>query len=305
MGEIKAGSLYLTAALRCSISNWPTRAALHTRVIAPLGLFPQDRYAFRHLAPLRVSVYSGKGGETGEDSHEGSIGASGGGIPVLGSRLYAPDHSLLCCHRTVSEDRVGPGSAESAILSVARAEGRSHEFSEAFSVLAAIATTAAIVVFLRSAPRTAMPVTAPAEWNHDKRSDKSAMSNLSVELDRLDHFALTVRDVEQTCAFYEKVLGMARESFEEGRVALRFGRHRININPNPNERSRKAAVPIPGSAEFCVIVTTPLNVVVAHLRSCGVELEHGPEETTGAEGIIRSIWFRDPDGNLVEVASYG
>lgn len=131
------------------------------------------------------------------------------------------------------------------------------------------------------------------------------MSNLSVELDRLDHFALTVRDVEQTCAFYEKVLGMARESFGEGRVALRFGRHRINVNPNPNDHVRKAAVPIPGSAEFCVVAASPLNDILAHLRNCGVDLEHGPEAAEGAEGAILSVWFRDPDGNLVEVASYG
>lgn len=130
------------------------------------------------------------------------------------------------------------------------------------------------------------------------------MSNLSVELDRLDHFALTVRDVEQTCAFYEKVLGMAREAFGEGRVALRFGRHRINLNPNPNDLLRKAAVPIPGSAEFCVVAVSPLSDIVAHLRACGVDLEHGPAETDGVEGLVRSIWFRDPDGNLVEVASY-
>lgn len=131
------------------------------------------------------------------------------------------------------------------------------------------------------------------------------MNNLSVELDRLDHFALTVRDVEQTCAFYEKALGMARVSCGEGRVALRFGRHRININPNPGDLVRKAAVPIPGSAEFCVVASTPLDDLLAHLRSCGVDIEHGPAETQGAEGVILSIWFRDPDGNLVEVASYG
>lgn len=130
------------------------------------------------------------------------------------------------------------------------------------------------------------------------------MSNLSVELDRLDHFALTVRDVEQTCAFYEKALGMAREPFGDGRVALRFGRHRITVNPNPNDLRRKAAVPIPGSAEFCVVAASPLSDIVAHLRACGVDLEHGPAEAEGAEGPARSIWFRDPDGNLVVVASY-
>lgn len=131
------------------------------------------------------------------------------------------------------------------------------------------------------------------------------MSNLSVELDRLDHFALTVRDVEQTCVFYEKVLGMARESIGEGRVALRFGRQRININPNQNELTRKAAVPIPGSAEFCLVAATPLTDVVEHLRACGIDLEHGPAKSDASEGAVHSVWFRDPDGNLVQVASYG
>jgi catechol 2,3-dioxygenase-like lactoylglutathione lyase family enzyme len=129
------------------------------------------------------------------------------------------------------------------------------------------------------------------------------MSNLSVELERLDHFSLTVRDVEETCAFYEKILGMARQTFGEGRVALRFGRLKININPNPNDLERKAAVPIPGSAEFCLVATTPLDEVTAHLRNCGVDLEHGPAEAEGAEGRLRSVWFRDPDGNLVEIAN--
>ena len=129
------------------------------------------------------------------------------------------------------------------------------------------------------------------------------MSTLSVELDRLDHFALTVRDVEETCAFYEKVLGMARQNFEQGRVALRFGRHRINVNPNPNDLDRKPAVPIPGSAEFCLVSTTPLAEIIAHLRSCGVDIEDGPAAVPGAEGQLLSVWFRDPDGNLVEIAN--
>ena len=130
------------------------------------------------------------------------------------------------------------------------------------------------------------------------------MSKLSVALDRLDHFALTVRDVDATCAFYEKVLGMAREAFGEGRVALRFGRHKINVNPNPNDLKRKAAVPIPGSAEFCVVSARPLDDFIKHLRGCGVDIEYGPAETAGAEGTIRSVCFRDPDGNLIEVATY-
>ncbi|WP_340118106.1 VOC family protein [Pelagibius sp. 7325] len=130
------------------------------------------------------------------------------------------------------------------------------------------------------------------------------MSNNAVELDRLDHFALTVRDIDETCAFYEKVLGMAREKFGEGRVALRFGHQKIDINPNPNGRERKPAVPIPGTAEFCLVSVTPLDDFIKHLRHCGVDIEHGPAEATGADGAIRSICFRDPDGNLVEVANY-
>lgn len=130
------------------------------------------------------------------------------------------------------------------------------------------------------------------------------MSKNSVELDRLDHFALTVRDIDETCVFYEKVLGMARERFGEGRVALRFGRQKININPNPNERLRKAAVPIPGTAEFCLVSRGPLDDFIEHLRNCGVDIEYGPAETAGAEGTIRSVCFRDPDGNLIEVANY-
>jgi catechol 2,3-dioxygenase-like lactoylglutathione lyase family enzyme len=130
------------------------------------------------------------------------------------------------------------------------------------------------------------------------------MRKKSVELDRLDHFAITVRDIDETCAFYEKVLGMARETFDGGRVALRFGRHKININPNPNEMKRKAAVPIPGTAEFCLVLAQPLDGFIQHLRGCGVEIEYGPAESPGAEGTIRAVCFRDPDGNLIEVANY-
>jgi catechol 2,3-dioxygenase-like lactoylglutathione lyase family enzyme len=130
------------------------------------------------------------------------------------------------------------------------------------------------------------------------------MNKSSFELNRLDHFALTVRDIEATCAFYEKVLGMARVRFSEDRIALRFGRQKININPSRSELVRKAAVPIPGSAEFCLVSARPLDEFIQHLQGCGVDIEYGPVETAGAEGTIRSISFRDPDGNLIEVANY-
>src|SRR3546814_5380582 len=88
---------------------------------------------------------------------------------------------------------------------------------------------------------------------------------------------------------------MSRERFDEDRIALRFGGQRININPNPNDRLRKAAVPVPGSAEFCLVSGLPLEAFIKHLRSCGVDIEFGPVETTGAEGTIRSVYFRSEE----------
>ena len=130
------------------------------------------------------------------------------------------------------------------------------------------------------------------------------MTTLPVELDRLDHFVLTVRDINQTCAFYKRVFGMRRVDFGDGRVALHFGRHKINLHPNPSPIEPKAAVPIPGSADFCVVAALSSEQVAERLRACGVGIEKGPLPTVGALGPMRSVYFRDPDGNLVEVACY-
>ena len=126
-----------------------------------------------------------------------------------------------------------------------------------------------------------------------------------IVLDRLDHLVLTVRDVEATCRFYETVLGMRRESFGEGRVALHFGRHKINVHPYPSPIDLVAEHPRPGTADLCVIADTPLDDVIAHLKACEVEIICGPVTRTGAEGPITSVYLRDPDGNLIEVANEG
>ncbi len=131
------------------------------------------------------------------------------------------------------------------------------------------------------------------------------MASPPVSLARLDHLVLTVRDLEATCAFYERVLGMTREEFGEGRVALHFGRQKINLHPAGGAFEPKAARPTPGSADLCFITETPLEEVTAHLGDCGVEIVEGPVERTGAEGQITSLYLRDPDGNLIEVSSYG
>ena len=123
------------------------------------------------------------------------------------------------------------------------------------------------------------------------------MGGPAITLDRLDHLVLTVRDLEATCAFYETVLGMRRESFGQGRTALHFGRQKINLHQAGREFEPKARKPTPGSADLCFLAATPIADVVAHLQSCGIPIEKGPVARTGAEGPISSVYFRDPDGN--------
>ncbi|MDH3314201.1 MAG: VOC family protein [Gammaproteobacteria bacterium] len=123
-------------------------------------------------------------------------------------------------------------------------------------------------------------------------------------IERLDHAVLTVRDVERTCDFYTRVLGMEAITFGEGRKALRFGKQKFNLHQAGREFEPKARTPTPGSADFCLISTTPLARVIDHLEKCGVEILEGPVTKTGATGPIESVYFRDPDKNLVEVSRY-
>jgi len=125
-----------------------------------------------------------------------------------------------------------------------------------------------------------------------------------MQIQRIDHFVLTVRDIDATCSFYERALGMTRETFGEGRTALRFGNQKINLHLAGRELEPKAKTPTPGSGDFCVITETPIEDVVRHLQDAGVEIELMPSTRTGAVGPITSVYFRDPDMNLVEVSVY-
>ncbi len=126
-----------------------------------------------------------------------------------------------------------------------------------------------------------------------------------ISIDRIDHVVLTVRDLKATCDFYSRVLGMRVVSFEGGqRTALHFGRHKINLHLEGREFEPKAARPTPGSADLCFITTTPVADVLAHLRACRVEIIEGPVPKEGATGPLTSVYFRDPDGNLIEVSNY-
>jgi catechol 2,3-dioxygenase-like lactoylglutathione lyase family enzyme len=126
---------------------------------------------------------------------------------------------------------------------------------------------------------------------------------MALAMDRLDHLVLTVVDVDATCDFYTKVLGMERV-VQEGRVSLVFGSQKINLHQRGREFEPKAAHPTPGSADFCLITSTSLDEVIVHLEAMRVEIEVGPVGRNGALGKMRSVYVRDPDGNLVEIANY-
>jgi catechol 2,3-dioxygenase-like lactoylglutathione lyase family enzyme len=124
-----------------------------------------------------------------------------------------------------------------------------------------------------------------------------------MRIESLDHLVLTVRDVEATAAFYSSVLGMRVVTFGESRKALTFGTQKINLHQAGREFEPKAAAPTPGSADLCFLTDEPLDRVVEHLLSCGVAVIEGPVARTGATGPITSVYFRDPDGNLLEVSN--
>jgi len=124
-----------------------------------------------------------------------------------------------------------------------------------------------------------------------------------VKIDRLDHFVLTVADPEATCAFYSRALGMRPITFGGGRKALAFGAQKINLHQAGREFEPKAARPTPGSGDFCLVTSVPMAEVIAHLEACGVTIVEGPVAKTGATGPLRSVYFRDPDLNLVEVSN--
>jgi catechol 2,3-dioxygenase-like lactoylglutathione lyase family enzyme len=125
-----------------------------------------------------------------------------------------------------------------------------------------------------------------------------------MKIDSIDHVVFTVKDINVTCDFYTKVLGMEIVTFGEGRKALAFGSQKINLQQFGRESTLIAEKPTPGSADVCFVTSVPVSEVVAHLNSCGVRLIGGPLERNGARGIMMSVYFRDPDLNLVEVSNY-
>jgi catechol 2,3-dioxygenase-like lactoylglutathione lyase family enzyme len=127
---------------------------------------------------------------------------------------------------------------------------------------------------------------------------------MDFSVDRIDHVVLNCRDVDATAQWYVRVLGMTREIFSGGRTALRFGNQKINVRPTGAPNWVTGAVDEPGALDLCFIADAAPEAIGAHLRACGVEVTEGPVPKTGALGPMTSHYCRDPDGNLVEVASY-
>ena len=123
-------------------------------------------------------------------------------------------------------------------------------------------------------------------------------------IERIDHFVLTVRSLEGTLSFYERVLGFRREVRPDAPASLKFGRQKINVHESDRPFEPKAAHPTPGAGDFCLITLRSMEEVVARLKDCGVTLVLGPVARIGAEGPMTSVYFRDPDDNLVEIARY-
>ncbi len=121
-------------------------------------------------------------------------------------------------------------------------------------------------------------------------------------IDHLDHLVLTTAQLDRCIDFYTRVLGMTLETFGAGRKALRFGRQKINLHEIGKEFEPKAERPTPGALDLCFIADRPLDDVIARLAAGGASIIEGPVQRTGATGPIRSVYLRDPDQNLIEIA---
>jgi catechol 2,3-dioxygenase-like lactoylglutathione lyase family enzyme len=118
----------------------------------------------------------------------------------------------------------------------------------------------------------------------------------------LDHIVLCVNDVDTARHFYERVLGMEAREERPGKWSLHFGTSKISLQ-DAGSRPDIARKTLPGSGNFCLLTDTPIDAVVLHLKREGIDIIDGPGERAGAMGLILSVYFRDPDGNLVEVSN--
>lgn len=125
---------------------------------------------------------------------------------------------------------------------------------------------------------------------------------MALLIHHLDHLVLTTNDAVRCVDFYTRVLGMTLEHFGLDRIALKFGEQKINVHEPGRLFLPRADVPTPGSLDLCFISAIPLDDVILHLKENGAIIEEGPVPRTGAVYTLRSIYLRDPDGNLIEIS---
>lgn len=130
------------------------------------------------------------------------------------------------------------------------------------------------------------------------------MGDGPIVIDSIDHVVLTTRDEARCIDFYTRALGMQLERYGDNRIALRFGQQKINVHQPGAAVGLKAQQPTPGSLDVCFVASVPLDRVCERLRALGVPIIQGPVPRAGAHGPIRSLYVRDPDDNLVEIAEY-
>jgi catechol 2,3-dioxygenase-like lactoylglutathione lyase family enzyme len=136
------------------------------------------------------------------------------------------------------------------------------------------------------------------------QSEQAFLLLKNMNISRIDHLVLTVQDISRTCEFYATVLGMEVVTFGENRRALKFGQQKLNLHQVGHEFEPKAQRPTAGAIDLCLITDVPLGEVMEHFVKCGVAIEAGIVQRTGAMGEISSVYIRDPDGNLVEISNY-
>ena len=134
---------------------------------------------------------------------------------------------------------------------------------------------------------------------------------MSVKVHALDHLVINVSDVARSAQWYRKILGMEIRVFDPGhggtpRTSLMFGNQKINVRPRDADKAEwfTADHETAGSDDLCFLTSNAPEAVVAHLTACGVAIEQGPVTKQGARGALRSVYCRDPDGNLIEISSY-
>ncbi|KHT50401.1 VOC family protein [Vibrio sinaloensis] len=121
-------------------------------------------------------------------------------------------------------------------------------------------------------------------------------------ISHIDHIVLTVSDIAHSVAFYQRALLMEEVTFANGRKALKFGNQKINLQLLGQEPRNRAQV---GSGDLCLITRWPLEEVITHLTKEQVDIIEGPVDKSGAQGPIQSVYFLDPDSNLIEISVYG